>query len=34
MSERCTHLDFVAAVRATGRRKPIACAVWTEICKE
>jgi nicotinamidase-related amidase len=24
--------DFVAAVRATGRRKLIACALWTEIC--
>jgi nicotinamidase-related amidase len=23
---------FVAAVRATGRRKLIACALWTEIC--
>jgi nicotinamidase-related amidase len=24
--------DFVAAVRATGRRKLILCALWTEIC--
>ena len=24
--------DYVAAVRATGRRKLIACALWTEIC--
>jgi nicotinamidase-related amidase len=24
--------DFVAAVRATGRRKLIACDLWTEIC--
>ena len=24
--------DFVAAMRATGRRKLIACALWTEIC--
>jgi len=24
--------DFLAAVRATGRRKLIACALWTEIC--
>jgi len=24
--------DFVAAVRATGRRKLISCALWTEIC--
>jgi nicotinamidase-related amidase len=24
--------DFVAAVRATARRKLIACALWTEIC--
>jgi len=24
--------DFVAAVRAPGRRKLIACALWTEIC--
>jgi len=24
--------DFVAAVRSTGRRKLIACALWTEIC--
>jgi len=24
--------DFIAAVRATGRRKLIACALWTEIC--
>jgi nicotinamidase-related amidase len=24
--------DFVAAVRATGRRKLIICALWTEIC--
>ena len=24
--------DFVAAVRATGRRKLIMCALWTEIC--
>ncbi len=24
--------EFVAAVRATGRRKLIACALWTEIC--
>jgi nicotinamidase-related amidase len=24
--------DFLAAVRATGRRKPILCALWTEIC--
>jgi len=25
-------VDFLAAVRATGRRKLIACALWTEIC--
>jgi nicotinamidase-related amidase len=25
-------VEFVAAVRATGRRKLIACALWTEIC--
>jgi nicotinamidase-related amidase len=25
-------LDFVAAVRATGRRKLIFCALWTEVC--
>jgi nicotinamidase-related amidase len=25
-------VDFVAAVRATGRRKVIFCALWTEIC--
>ena len=25
-------LDFLAAVRATGRRKLIICALWTEIC--
>jgi nicotinamidase-related amidase len=24
--------EFIAAVRATGRRKLIACALWTEIC--
>jgi nicotinamidase-related amidase len=24
--------DFLAAVRSTGRRKLIACALWTEIC--
>jgi nicotinamidase-related amidase len=24
--------DFVAAVRATGRRKLILCALWTEMC--
>jgi nicotinamidase-related amidase len=24
--------DFLAAVRATGRRKLIICALWTEIC--
>ena len=24
--------DFVSAVRATGRRKLIICALWTEIC--
>ena len=24
--------DFVAAVRATGRRKLVVCALWTEIC--
>jgi len=24
--------DFVSAVRATGRRKLILCALWTEIC--
>jgi nicotinamidase-related amidase len=24
--------EYVAAVRATGRRKLIACALWTEIC--
>jgi len=24
--------DFLAALRATGRRKLIACALWTEIC--
>lgn len=26
------HADFLAAVRATGRRKLILCALWTEIC--
>ena len=25
-------IEFVAAVRATGRRKLIICALWTEIC--
>lgn len=25
-------VDFLAAVRATGRRKLIVCALWTEIC--
>jgi len=25
-------VDFVAAVRATGRRKLIVCALWTEAC--
>jgi nicotinamidase-related amidase len=25
-------VDFLAAVRATGRRKLIFCALWTEIC--
>jgi nicotinamidase-related amidase len=25
-------LDFVAAVRAAGRRKLIFCALWTEVC--
>jgi nicotinamidase-related amidase len=25
-------VDFVAAVRASGRRKLILCALWTEIC--
>jgi nicotinamidase-related amidase len=25
-------LDFVAAVRATGRRKLLFCALWTEVC--
>src|ERR1700745_2443835 len=25
-------VEFVAAVRATGRRKLIICALWTEIC--
>jgi len=24
--------DFVAAVRSTGRRKLIFCALWTEVC--
>jgi nicotinamidase-related amidase len=24
--------EFLAAVRATGRRKLILCALWTEIC--
>jgi len=24
--------DFVAAVRATGRRKLVMCALWTEVC--
>jgi nicotinamidase-related amidase len=24
--------DFVAAVRSTGRRKLIICALWTEVC--
>ena len=24
--------DFVAAVRSTGRRKLICCALWTEVC--
>ena len=24
--------DFLAAVRATGRRKLILCALWTEVC--
>ena len=26
------HPEFVAAVRATGRRKLVSCALWTEIC--
>jgi nicotinamidase-related amidase len=26
--------DFVAAVRAAGRRKLVVCALWTEICME
>ncbi|HEY4450921.1 MAG TPA: hydrolase [Solirubrobacteraceae bacterium] len=25
-------VDFLAAVRATGRRKLILCALWTEVC--
>src|SRR4029450_6618387 len=25
-------VDFVAAVRTTGRRKLILCALWTEVC--
>jgi nicotinamidase-related amidase len=25
-------LEFVQAVRATGRRKLIICALWTEVC--
>jgi nicotinamidase-related amidase len=25
-------MDFLAAVRATGRRKLILCALWTEVC--
>ncbi len=25
-------VDFVEAVRATGRRKLIFCALWTEVC--
>ena len=25
-------IEFVAAVRATGRRKLILCALWTEVC--
>jgi nicotinamidase-related amidase len=25
-------IDFLAAVRATGRRKLIFCALWTEVC--
>lgn len=25
-------VDFVAAVRATGRRKLVFCALWTEVC--
>jgi len=25
-------IEFVEAVRATGRRKLIICALWTEIC--
>src|SRR3954464_1966762 len=25
-------VDFLAAVRATGRRKLIFCALWTEVC--
>jgi nicotinamidase-related amidase len=25
-------LDFLAAVRATGRRKLVLCALWTEVC--
>jgi nicotinamidase-related amidase len=28
----CEDADFLAAVRATGRRKLILCALWTEIC--
>lgn len=24
--------DFLAAVRATGRRKLVLCALWTEAC--
>jgi nicotinamidase-related amidase len=25
-------LEFIAAVRATGRRKLLLCALWTEVC--
>ncbi len=25
-------IDFLRAVRATGRRKLIICALWTEVC--
>src|SRR5213594_3826689 len=28
----CEDADFVRAVRATGRRKLVFCALWTEIC--
>jgi nicotinamidase-related amidase len=26
------HIEFLEAVRATGRRKLILCALWTEVC--